>query len=233
MAMLFSGNRHLDMGGLLLPNVNATTIMIWFMLPDAQGSAMYMFSKTRTTNTGNNRFNGVLEFRSDDAVRSDMHIGNSNERNTYTIPSFSLLTWYHVATTYNGSSSILYVNGVDVGSTNASGSIRNRTDTDMQISGRDGSTTSRGFKGELRDGRIYDRALSEKEISQIYTSNGRDDIREGLYFQAMMNERGTGNVANNTSFDYSPNKFLIGSAGNASGTIEWSDDGQTFTRRAA
>ena len=76
--------------------------------------------------------------------------------------SLPLNMWTHLAATYNGSTVLLYVNGSQVGSLAATGSmaVSNRA---LRIGG---STTLSGryFAGRIDEVRIYNRALTQTEI---------------------------------------------------------------------
>ena len=79
--------------------------------------------------------------------------------------SLSTNTWHHVAVTYDGSEIVLYLDGIDVGSRELSGSI----DQDNSLSVAVGSqpSGSNGFDGRIDDVRILQRALSTAEINEI------------------------------------------------------------------
>ena len=70
-------------------------------------------------------------------------------------------TWTHVAATYNGAQIQLYINGVPVSSTPATGSIQTTT-TPLRIGGNTYATEF--FQGMIDELRIYNRALTAAEI---------------------------------------------------------------------
>ncbi|MFA6095874.1 MAG: LamG domain-containing protein [Candidatus Paceibacterota bacterium] len=78
-----------------------------------------------------------------------------------------LNTWTHVNATFNAGTVTLYANGVQVGST--SGITRDSAQTLFRI-GTDG-TCGNPFNGKIDDVRIYSRALSDAEISDLYRQN--------------------------------------------------------------
>ena len=69
--------------------------------------------------------------------------------------------WSHLATTYDGATLRLYVNGVLSGSTPVSGSIRTSSGQ-LRIGGN--SRGGRWFAGQIDEVRVYDRALSSAEL---------------------------------------------------------------------
>lgn len=78
-------------------------------------------------------------------------------------------TWVHLACTYNGSSVVLYINGIQVGSVPKTGSIANNP-SNWNIGSRlNGSVFL--MAGSIDDVRIYNRALSVSEIQNIFLSS--------------------------------------------------------------
>ena len=75
--------------------------------------------------------------------------------------SLSLNTWTHLAATYDGSTLRLFVNGTQVGSRAASGSIRVSTNP-LRIGGN--TIWGEYFNGRIDEVRVYSRALSQAEI---------------------------------------------------------------------
>lgn len=90
-------------------------------------------------------------------------------KSCYTPNTISLNTWYHVCMTYNGSKLCLYLNGEEVASVAASGPITYHNTCPWQIAGNPGATSfgSNNFIGKINDLRIYDHALSAKEVEEI------------------------------------------------------------------
>lgn len=79
--------------------------------------------------------------------------------------------WYHVAITYDGDDVAVYLDG-----DNAADGVRSKNldtgDDETTIGARMGGRVS--IEGRIDDVRIYDKALSSSEISNLYTS-GRID----------------------------------------------------------
>ena len=77
----------------------------------------------------------------------------------------TLNTWYHVAYTYDGSDLRLYVNGVEVKSVAAGGSLK--VNTRPVSIGADGSA-QKFFNGTIDQARIYNSALTAEQILAHY-----------------------------------------------------------------
>ena len=71
-------------------------------------------------------------------------------------------TWSHIATTYDGSTQRVFVNGVEVASRPQSGPIAVSAGV-LRIGGNN-SWTGEFFQGEIDEVRVYNRALSQPEI---------------------------------------------------------------------
>ena len=99
----------------------------------------------------------------------------SNTRTVTGTSKLSTNTWTHVATTYNGSTLRLYINGVQVSSLNTTGNMT--VSSDMLRIGGSPSLGSQYFAGLIDEVRVYNRALSQAEIqADMNTPIGADAI---------------------------------------------------------
>ena len=89
----------------------------------------------------------------------------------WVLPNFTLTTqtWYHCVFVYDGSSVKLYING-ELKDTR-SGSLEAKTPSGKYQIGRDYRTGETAFYGKMNDFRVYDNALSVKEIKEIYNNS--------------------------------------------------------------
>ncbi len=85
---------------------------------------------------------------------------------------YNLITWYFLVGSYNGSQVSLYVNGVIVDSTISSGTALQNQSLNLTIGSA--SDNNGCFKGKIDDVRIYDRALSPDEITELYQGDTFD-----------------------------------------------------------
>jgi hypothetical protein len=77
--------------------------------------------------------------------------------------------WAHVACVYDGANIINYINGINVGSTALTGSISYpNSNTEPWRIGRRGDAAPGYFNGRIDEVRIYDRALTDSEMKQLY-----------------------------------------------------------------
>jgi uncharacterized protein YjdB len=85
----------------------------------------------------------------------------SNDVNLYAPPQLSANTWTHVATTYDGTTLRVYVNGTQVNSVAVTGNMAVST-SPLRIGGD--SVWGEYFNGTIDEVRVYNRALSTAEI---------------------------------------------------------------------
>ena len=78
---------------------------------------------------------------------------------------------YHIALTYDGTMARLYVNGTQVATRAASGTLLGYDATHGFAIGDDGGYTSPLFKGTLQHVAVYARALSASEITTHYSTS--------------------------------------------------------------
>ena len=93
--------------------------------------------------------------------RPNSYIFVSNELGVAGPTALPLNSWSHLASTYNGTTLRLYVNGTQVASKAISGSIVSSTGA-LRIGGN--SVWTEYFTGRIDEVRIYNRALSANEI---------------------------------------------------------------------
>ena len=77
--------------------------------------------------------------------------------------TFPMKQWHHVAGVYNGAEIVLYVNGVEIGRTPATGDLQKNA-FPLLIGD---VAAARFFRGAIDDVRIYESALSSAQIHQI------------------------------------------------------------------
>jgi hypothetical protein len=85
-------------------------------------------------------------------------------------PNSFTTSWTNVITVFNGSSVSLYVNGVFIASTNSTGSLLNNTApmTIGTITNGASCLPQTSYTGKIDDIGIWNRALTEQEISDLY-----------------------------------------------------------------
>ncbi|QDU57115.1 LamG domain-containing protein [Aeoliella mucimassa] len=96
--------------------------------------------------------------------------------------------WKHVVATYDGTIAKIYVNGELEGASSHTGLLR--TNTVAVNIARNTEATSRLWDGGLADVRVYNRAISEQEVSRLYGLIGWWKLDES---------------AGNTAYDSTPN----------------------------
>jgi len=143
----------------------AGTVAMWGKLqPDPQApDTRYFFGHT-TIPVWSSRIQIYMD--NADTVL-DLGLGDSHNRHK-DIMSLTTETWYHVALTWDGGNYVVYVNGEEKANGSYTGLDALNTVADIGNDGRtDDTGRSEAFNGLLDDVRIYDRALSADEISQL------------------------------------------------------------------
>jgi len=116
----------------------------------------------------------LLDARGDIDQRFGFSLSNDGTDATrttvYSEQRFLPETWYHVVGTYDGSIMKLYINGEMESSASKTGNIF-ISNTEWLI-GALNSGTDAYFNGIIDDVRIYNRALSETEVRQIFEDGG-------------------------------------------------------------
>ncbi|MBN1787750.1 MAG: hypothetical protein JW806_05085 [Sedimentisphaerales bacterium] len=141
---------------------NQMTITAWIR-PDNFGSYYYVLVKRTSAVPGNyelrlSQTSGFLQF---------IHQTGATTFTTYTsTSSLATGTWQHVAITLEEGDSVnFYINGTPAGTLPQTAVFGIANDEPLRIGSRNGGYW---FNGDLDDVRVYDRALSEAEVGQLY-----------------------------------------------------------------
>jgi|GEM_PF-1111256 len=146
----------------LLSLTESLTISLWLKQPEANPARGYRLVD-KITASG---VDGYLFDTYDGSTGRKLRFIGGNQA-AYSNTPYSLNEWHHVAVVVSkGGVSTFYLDGHPDGSGNVSSSIPINSLT-LNIGTSHGSN-SEFFKGVLDDIRIYNRALSEAEIKQVY-----------------------------------------------------------------
>ncbi|MEI6455652.1 MAG: LruC domain-containing protein [bacterium] len=103
--------------------------------------------------------------------------------------------WHHVAATYDGTTMKLFIDGVLKVSGTNSGTL-NTSNSDVYIGNQN---TINPFKGTMDEVLLYDRALTDSEVSMIYASTPDPDNGSGYLISSWALDEGYGNVVNDAT----------------------------------
>lgn len=129
-------------------------------------------------------------------------------------------TWTHVCCSYDGNNVYVYINGTKQATRAGALSTLNLTNAVYYL-GRDARTGATAFLGRMNDVRIYDHALSDKEVEEIAkglvvhykldgtTGAGNPNILTGTYYNSYMASAAIRTTARNID-----GKWAGGSGGN-------------------
>ena len=161
--MNFNGvNDYLSMNPVFLNGNQTFTFCCWMKL-NSIPSSYYNFVCCRTSDAGT----GVSIWLSS-AKKFLIDIG---DRWTTPTQDINANQWYHIAIVSTNEGRFLYINGIQTASSNihvAPTTVNtNRTLIGAQHANAAGNASGTYFNGQLNDVRIYDHALSAKEIEEV------------------------------------------------------------------
>ena len=94
---------------------------------------------------------------------------NNQDLSFTTTTYLTVNAWNHIACTYNGSSKVIYVNGVQIATVAASGTLN--TGQINQYIGKYGAAGNNyPFNGRIAESRVYNIALSAAQVLQNYNA---------------------------------------------------------------
>ncbi|MGR9087268.1 MAG: LamG-like jellyroll fold domain-containing protein, partial [Gammaproteobacteria bacterium] len=166
--VLFDGvDDYVDVGQFDIPG-NAMTIAAWFWADDLANCSFQdcrIISKATGIQEQDHYFM-VSPVIVNSEIRLRFRIKTNGATSTLAASSGSLSnqTWFHVAAVYDGQSMRLYKDGIEVGSKSKSGSLTTNSDISVWLGSNPPNATSRPWKGQIDDVRIYNYALTNEEI---------------------------------------------------------------------
>jgi hypothetical protein len=135
------------------------TVEAWIKPSIGGGFLQTVLSKTSAS--GNSGFRFPITTDQWMSIGVEVFIGG--QRRILSAPNFNPNAWIHTATTYDGNTLKLYINGLLMSSGSYTGTLSNNTDSLFIGLNREKSGK---FKGQLDEVRIWGRALSDCEIQQ-------------------------------------------------------------------
>jgi hypothetical protein len=177
-AMTFSSasSQYVDIGNDASLNLTTEGTLTAWVNPAAFGDYMCVICKTdATTFTRNYDFD--IEVTSG-KVRFYTTQGAANYQGVIGNTGIPLNTWTFVAARYNGTEMQVFVNGQSDGTFSLTGAMD--TTTGIAAIGIMGSSGFFYFNGDIDDARVYNRALTDTELLNLYQSSSRLVITDGL-----------------------------------------------------
>jgi len=161
-SMLFNGSSdYVTVTGNSDLRPELITISYWLNANDiSDPHCIIMNEDTYSTKTG------YTSFVQSNFVRLDLGDGTNFHRTRYSITDY-VNTWLHIVFTYDGTTQLMYINGVKVDDDSWSGVIDYNADKNVDF-GIVNNHGSYKFDGSLSDILIYTTALTEDEVMQLY-----------------------------------------------------------------
>ena len=160
---------------------NYYSLCVWAKTVQTNKAAIFGAAYS-TSSYSNYGYELILNNNDEMALRADHYTAATGNWGAYSSSAVNDGTWHFIVITYDGSTSKLFIDGELDASRNSSGyssgSIRwSSSSPDFKI-GQTLHTLRSGYStysGSLDDIRIYNRALSESEVEELYNEDGRTD----------------------------------------------------------
>ncbi|MEU3783004.1 family 43 glycosylhydrolase [Streptomyces sp900129855] len=168
--LAFNGSdTYIKMPNDVMKGMNAITVAMDVRIDASQSTPYFLYG---FGNSSGSNGNGYL-FTTGNSLRTSIATGNwSTEQTTKPADSHNLArsVWKHLTYTQSGTTGVLYEDGVEV-ARNTSVTITPGTIgaglTTANYIGKSVYSGDRLFKGDIRDFRVYDRALAASDVEQL------------------------------------------------------------------
>ena len=211
-AFTFDGaNDYIDIGDPIVNSLDfqggAFTISAWFNATAVNGNDIPLLLKSTGSNVNSGDYGVVISNNTNNKVQFGMSFGNGNGAAVSSVNSINTGIWQHLVIVFNSTSDIkLYLDnslGLSCFSCTNNPSILNNPSTPLRFGWY--QTYNNFFNGKLDDIGIWNRALTQQEITDLYNAV---------------------NCSNNTAITPQTNSLTIGST--ASFTATTSDPNPNF-----
>lgn len=215
-------------------NVSTTSISLW-MKPGIQP-----YAYSALVQKGLHSGGYYLRISGTSSGKIDFNVGNT-WHSCWTDPIWSSGNWYHVVATYDGSNCRVYVNSTlaKQGTGGSMSSSGYNLMIGQRNAGESPTYSDENFNGLIDDVRIYNRALSATEVTQLYNSSAFSRY----FYTGNVNRKacGTGDIttdaattctgsANDITEDPSTQKITVNMSWNVKGASQSSENSEYITR---
>ncbi len=195
----------------LIDNFNQGSLSMWLKITSHDITNHYfgfdnMFTVRQKSGVNTQFYLGLLG----GTMQLRMHLNGAlpNSGDLTSNSSLSINTWYNIVYTWDGSTEKIYINGILDNSINSTNYITPLSSPDMFCFGSYGGCGSNSTNSILDDLGIWNRALTQQEITDLYSSCQ-------LTVNTQPNNQ-TININNNA-------QFIVGSS-DPSATFQWQTD---------
>lgn len=167
--LVFSGNGKIACG--TAASLNGTTSFsacAWVKVPTTHITQMVIIQQRGPASSNTNGFNGQYQLRVNaDGKPAFWVFGNgATQFNFDATTTIHDNLWHHVLAVRDGTEGRIYIDGAISGS--ASGTLRSLVSNIPVFMGCDARDNHQFFSGSLKDVRIFDQALSDEEIQDLF-----------------------------------------------------------------
>jgi hypothetical protein len=150
------------------------TMAAWIKADDFGTSDARIVSKA--TGTANNQHYWMLSTISSGGIKLRFRLKTSGSTTSFNASSGSLSSdvWTHVAATWDGYYMMLFKNGTEVGSAHKEGTINTSGSVGVAVGNQPSGAGDKPFDGLIDDVRIYDRSLSEAQLTALTNMDTAD-----------------------------------------------------------
>ena len=205
-SFVLSGNNYQDVANSPSLQLSQFSVAAWFKTSSNFASDAFIVNKggVGSDSSGQNLNYGIW-MTSSEKVKAGFETSSGADQYVTSLNSFNDGKWHYAVVTFGGSSVILYVDGVQVGTKSTSGASPETSGTKPVRIGANSRVTPPGnfFTGEVDEVRVWNDDLTVQQIADAFAGTSFNTAEQVLYL-------GFSSTALSGAYKYDPSLSLSG-----------------------
>ena len=193
-SLTLSGSNYQDVASTSALQLAQFSVAVWFKTSTNFGSDSMIVNKggVGSDNSGQNLNYGIW-MTSTEKIKAGFETSSGADQYVTSLNSYNDNQWHYAVVTYGGSTVILYVDGVQVGTKATSGASPETSGTKPVRVGANSRITPPGnfFTGEVDEVRVWNDDLTTQQITDAFSGSSFNTAEQVTYLSFVNSDPGT------------------------------------------
>jgi hypothetical protein len=193
-SLTLSGSNYQDVASTSALQLAQFSVAVWFKTSTNFGSDSMIVNKggVGSDNSGQNLNYGIW-MTSTEKIKAGFETSSGADQYVTSLNSYNDNQWHYAVVTYGGSTVILYVDGVQIGTKATSGASPETSGTKPVRVGANSRITPPGnfFTGEVDEVRVWNDDLTTQQITDAFSGSSFNTAEQVTYLSFVNSDPGT------------------------------------------